>query len=296
MGIGDGDAAASVHVSRVERYYDFIYHWSQITNRFNAFGKPAAYPIHRGLADPLTGEFSTSTVHRLVAEHIPRKSGLRGLDAGCGYAGSLIEMYGLVGGNWDGITISRRQVRVAQRNIERLGLSAAIGVSLASFDGPLPEERYDAVIAIESLIHSTSAARTMRRIAAALKEGGVLVLVDDMPASNVPAHLRADLDAFKRHWRCPQMPRADEWCEHLCHAGCEIAVVKDLTDLMRPRSEPETREALDELARKRLWRDMLGLALVSDAQEGGLRLERLVREKAVNYTMIVAQKKRRTTK
>jgi 2-polyprenyl-3-methyl-5-hydroxy-6-metoxy-1,4-benzoquinol methylase len=288
MSVAEGDA----HLSRIERYYDFIYHWSQITSRFRAFAAPGSYAIHRGLVDPLTGEFSSSTVHRLIADRIPAAPDLMGLDAGCGYAGTMIELHRLLGGSWHGITISRRQVRVAQRNIDRLGLRHAVRVSLRSFDHRLDPATYHVVVAIESLIHSTDPAHTVRSLAGSLNADGRLIIVDDMPVVDVAARLQDDLRAFKRNWRCPVMPSLEEWSRHLRSAGCEVVNVHDLTHLMRPRPESETQAALDEVARKRAWRDTIGLELVSDAQEGGLRLERLASEGAVKYTMIEARKSR----
>lgn len=293
MSEANGDLIARAHTARVERYYDFIYHWTQLTNRFRAFKEPAAYAIHRGLVDPANGEFSTSTVHRLIAAQCPSRPGLRALDAGCGYAGSMIEMHKLIGGVWDGITISRRQVRIAQQSIDRLGLGASVRVRLASFDQPLGTSRYDLIVAIESLIHSAAPATTIRCLSDALADDGLLVIVDDMPVDAVPERLRADLESFKRHWHCPVMPRLADWCDHIRAAGLDVREVEDLTSLMRPRSADETHAALDEVARKRSWRDTLGLKLVSDAQEGGLRLEHLTREGAVAYQMIVARKPRR---
>jgi SAM-dependent methyltransferase len=290
MSLAEEDAAA--HLSRIERYYDFIYHWTQITNRFRAFAAPGCYAIHRGLVDPLTGEFSTSTVHRLIAERIPAGPDLKGLDAGCGYAGTMIELHKLLGGFWHGITISRRQVRVARRNIDRLGLQGSIQVSLRSFNHTLEEVAYDIVVGIESLIHSADPAVAVRSLASALDVDGRLIIVDDMPVADVPARLQDDLQAFKRSWRCPVMPGLEEWSDHLRNAGCEVVDVQDLTDLMRPRSASEAQAALDEVFRKRIWRDPIGLKLVSDAQEGGLRLERLASEGAVKYVMIVACKTR----
>ena len=111
------------HSVDVERYYDFIYHWAQITNRFKAFSTAGAYAIHRGLVDPETGEFSTDTVHRLIERRVGVGSDVRALDAGCGYGGTCIELQKRIGGSWHGITISQRQVTVATRNIRALGLS-----------------------------------------------------------------------------------------------------------------------------------------------------------------------------
>lgn len=275
--------------AEVERYYDFIYHWAQITNRFRAFSAAGTYPIHRGLADPETGEFSTDTIHRLIARRAPVVGELRALDAGCGYGGTCIELQKRLGGTWHGITISERQVQIATRNIKALGLTGSIRVSHASFDVALPQE-YNLVYGIESLIHSYSPARTIASLAGALCPGGRLIIVDDMPRPGLPANLADDLRNIKAQWRCPIMPSVVQWKCHLANAGCVVEEIVDLTRQMRPRSEAETVAALDDVSRKRRWRDRIGLGLVSDAQAGGLLLERLAREGAVQYAMIVARK------
>ena len=277
------------HSVDVERYYDFIYHWAQITNRFRAFSIAGAYAIHRGLIEPETGEFSTDTIHRLIERRVGAGTSVRALDAGCGYGGTCIELHKRMGGSWHGITISERQVQVATRNIKALGVADSIRISQASFDAALPQA-YNLVYGIESLIHAEAPDRTIANLAAALVPGGLFIIVDDMPRPGLPANLAADLRQFKALWRCPVMPSVVQWTCHLANAGCEIEGVVDLTKDMRPRSEPETLAALAEVEKKRRWRDLVGLKLVSDAQAGGLLLERLTREGAVQYAMIVARK------
>lgn len=277
------------HAVDVERYYEFVYRWTQFTNRFKAFDVADAYPIHRALIDPETGDFSTDTIHRLIAKWCPAPPGLRVLDAGCGYGGTCIAMHKLVGGDWEGITISRRQARVAGRNIAALGLGDHVSVRVSSFDSPQPGG-FTVVLGIESLIHSDDPAATIRNLAASLAPGGRFIIVDDMPAAAIPAHLAADLRQFKAMWRCPLMPAAADWERLLEAAGCRVEATLDLSPQMRPRSEPETVLALDEVRRSRRWRDRVGLKMVSDAQAGGLHLERLVREGAVRHVMIAAQK------
>ncbi len=277
------------HTVDVERYYDYIHHWAQITNRFRAFSTAGAYPIHRGLIDAETGDFSTDTIHRLIARRVGVGADVRALDAGCGYGGTCIELHKLLGGSWHGITISERQVRVAMRNIAALGLADGIRITRASFDAALPQA-YNLVYGIESLIHAPSPVETITNLAGALVPGGRFIIVDDMPRPGLPAHLATDLRQFKAQWRCPVMPSVVQWTCHLANAGCKIEEVVDLTQAMRPRSEPETVAALADVQKNRRWRDLVGLKLVSDAQAGGLLLERLAREGAVQYAMIVARK------
>ena len=278
------------HLLDVERYYDFIYHWTQLTNRFRAFDAAGAYPIHRGLIDPQSGEFTTDAVHGMIAARVKAGASFRALDAGCGYGGTCIDMHQRIGGTWHGITISRRQMRIAERSIAGLGLVGRVEVRQDSFDHPQPAT-YDLVYGIESLIHSQQPAVTCRNLVAALVPGGRFIIIDDMPAPGLPASLAQDQRRFKELWRCPVMPSIAQWKCHLEDAGCSIDEVVDLTELMRPRSEVEAQAALADIGRKRRWRDRVGLKMVSDAQEGGLLLERLTREGAVRYAMIVATKR-----
>ena len=278
------------HLVDVERYYDFIYHWAQITNRFRAFRKVGSYAIHRGLADPRTGEFSPDTIHRLVQGSVAVPGPIDALDVGCGYGGSCIELHKMLAGRWHGITISRRQARIAMQNAIALGLGSALTFARASFDAPLPRP-FNLMCGIESLIHSPAPSGTISNLVRSLVPGGQFIIVDDMPVDDVPANFARDLERFKGLWRCPVMPTAGRWRAHLVSEGCDIEEVHDLTDLMRPRSEADVVAGLAEVQMKRRWRDHCGLRMVADAQAGGLLLERLASARIVRYVMIVARKK-----
>lgn len=273
----------------VERYYDFIYAWTQLTNRFRAFREVAPYAIHRGLVDERTGEWRTETIHDLIADAARDLGAIDALDAGCGYGGSMMGLHKALGGRWHGITINRHQIRIARRNARAMGLDGALTFDLTSYDAPLPRT-FNLIYGIESLIHSVDPARTIANLASALRPGGRLIVVDDMPIDAVPERYAADLDTFKSGWRCPVAPTARGWIGHCEAAGLAIRSNKDLTPQMRPRSEPEVLEGLADIGRKRRWRDRIGLRMVTEAQVGGLMLERLTRERIVEHRMIVAER------
>jgi SAM-dependent methyltransferase len=282
-------------VRNVERYYDFIYLWTQLTNRFRAFDKPAAHTIHRGLVDPVTGRFETEVVHRQIADvvrdiRLEDGATMHGLDAGCGYGGTAMELSKALGGQWHGVTINRHQHRLAVRNARALGLDSAVSFALASYDAPLTR-KFNVIYGIESLIHSPDPARTIANLTSALAPGGRFVLVDDVPHPDADPKWRHDLEMFKQCWHCPVMPTAAEWSTLLEKGGCDVLETRDLTGWMGPRSEAEVVEGLVEAHKRRRWMTPLGLRLVTDAQIGGLHLERLTRERAVRYVMIIARKK-----
>src|SRR5262249_23319412 len=139
--------------------------------------------------------------------------------------------------------------------------------------------------------HSVDPARTITNLARALRPGGTFIIVDDMPVEAVPAALAGDLETFKSLWRCPVMPAARQWSAHLAAAGCEVIEMRDLSHMMRPRGEADISRAIEEVGRRRRWRDRLGLRRVGEAETGGLLLERLLREHVVLYTMILARKR-----
>jgi SAM-dependent methyltransferase len=274
----------------VSRYYDFLYLWSQITNRFRAFAAVEPYLIHRALSDAETGEYSDRVLHRLIERAVADIRPIEALDAGCGYGGTCLDLHRTLGGRWLGITINERQYRIAQRNAEAMGVADSVSFAYASYDSPLPC-RFNLVFGIESLIHSPAPEATVANLAASMLPGGTFIIVDDMLAQPIDPRHEADIAGFKRMWRCPVMPTDKQWAQHLEAAGCAVEDVKDLSPRMSPRPEAEVVAELVAVGRRRRWRDRLGLRLVSDAQVGGLLLERLSREGASRYTMMVARKR-----
>jgi cyclopropane fatty-acyl-phospholipid synthase-like methyltransferase len=105
-------------------------------------------------------------------------------DAGCGYGGFAVfaarQAPTLA---IDGYTLSDVQQAVAQQELARLQLSRS-RVLLQSYDRL--EQRYDAVVAIESLGHSPNVAATLRHWARRLRPGGVVVIIDELFRPEVP--------------------------------------------------------------------------------------------------------------
>lgn len=273
----------------VNRYYDFLNLWSQLTSRFGAFTSAGAYAIHRPLLDAETGEYSDRVIHGMIRDAVAGMGSIDALDAGCGYGGTCLDLCRTTGGRWHGITINQRQLRIAQRNATALGLDRTASFALASYDGPLSRS-FNVAVGIESLIHSPAPARTIANLAWHLRPQGRLIIVDDMLVDPLASHHASDVAAFKRLWRCPVMPSITDWASHLEDSGCTVESVDDLSSLMWPRTEAELASELAAMTRRR-WRNLLGLRMVSDAQKGGLLLERLTLAGASRYVMMIARKR-----
>ena len=270
-------------------YYDLLHLWTRFNKGFRAFSGVEAHAVHRWLNAPETGEFSPATIHKLMlATGIGAHEPVDALDAGCGYGGTMFALREAIGGRWHGVTLSRHQYSVGRRAARDKGVADAITFARSSYDDPLLQ-RYNFIYAIESLIHSADPARTITNLAQALRPDGTFIIVDDMPADEIRDEFTGDLAQFKKLWRCPVMPSARQWAAHLAAAGCTVVEIRDLSHLMRPRSEHEIAQALEEVANRRRWRDRFGLRRVGEAETGGLLLERLGRKRLVSYAMIVAR-------
>lgn len=275
----------------LSRYYDLLRLWTRFNRSFRAFSGTELQAIHRWLVSPNTGEFSPATIHSvMLSAGLSELAPVGALDAGCGYGGSMFALHAALGGRWHGITISRRQCAVGRKAARQNDVAGHVTFARDSYDAP-QQRSFNLIYAIESLIHSVNPAHTIGNLASALRPGGKFIIVDDMPADRIAPTLAGDLAQFKRLWRCRVMPSAREWAARLEQADCRIDEIRDLSALTRPRGEREISQAIGEVAARRRWRDLVGLRRIGEAETGGLLLERLGRERAVAYTMIVARKR-----
>ena len=145
------------------------------------------------------------------------------------------------------------------------------------------------MIAIESLAHATDPERSLANWAAALRPGGRLIIVDDVPSA---ALADGDLDfaGFKAGWQAPAIARQETLVASLSGRGLALEAVEDLTGLVRHRDEA----ALERLVRiNRRARSLLawtGAGQLIDSLHGGLMLERLYRRGLMRYRLMVARR------
>jgi SAM-dependent methyltransferase len=253
--------------SDVALYYDELHRWTARDRGFQVFAGFENDTIHRFLIDPDTGAFSPDTLYKYIDPYIAMLGPPRGLDAGCGYGGTAFRCLKVHGGHWTGVTISEQQWRYAQGIAKARGIEGAIDFYLMSYDAPLPG-RYNVIVCIESLIHSA----------------------DDMPVKAIPQHDQGLLAEFKRAWRCPVAPTAAAWIAAAQAAGLRLVAQQDLSHLQKPRPETDLDAALADLSAQREAKLKLDFGRLSDAEIGGLYLERLLSRGSVRYVMLVLEK------
>jgi SAM-dependent methyltransferase len=271
-------------VTDVAHLYDWLSRYVQLAN-WRAYGdRYAGLTMHKPLCveegDPM------HAVHDrlLEASRLPREP--RVLDAGSGFGGTIFRWAARIGGTYDGLTLSGVQLRVARREARRRGLDARCRFHLRSFDAPI-EERYDGIVAIETLVHAPDFAGAVANLAHALAPGGALLLVEDVPPEAIPPH---DAELLARHWSCPRLPSEADYRDAFAANALTLEHEEDLTAHVRMRGV----DAVDRAERRyrRLWR-LLPFAparAVLAAYLGGLAIERLYATKRLRYRLFVARR------
>ncbi len=283
-------AAGLAQAREVAAYYKWLHRWVRYTKIVRRYSGFDSHTVHRLMTDPVSGENGPFVVHRLMLEGVPLPPSPRVLDAGCGYGGTAFDLQPKIGGEWLGITLSPVQQERASAEATRRELDAKIRFNVASYDTPLARE-FDLVIAIESLVHSVNPAATIANLANALTPGGHFVLVDDMPVEDFPATLADNLRDAKRFWRCPVMPSERGWRMAFDAAGLDVARSQDLSPLIYHRPVEEMNALIARDTRRRKWLGLTGMRRIPEANIGGLLLERLAVQGAMQYRVLVGRKR-----
>ncbi len=262
--------------------YDWLSRYVQLAN-WRAYGdRYAGLTMHKPLA---VG--GTSAVNDRLFAAAALAHGARLLDAGCGFGGTIFAFHERLGGPCDGLTLSRVQQRVATREARRRGIANDCRFFLRSFDAPIAV-RYDAIVAIETLVHSPDFARSLSNLAGALGPRGALLIVEDIPSDAIDGTHDAELLA--RHWSCPHLPTEQDYRQGFAREGLTIEHEEDLTPLVRGR-DVATIDSLE--ARYARWYRRLPLPparAVMAAYLGGLAIERLYAIGKLRYRLFVARR------
>ncbi|MEU8329357.1 class I SAM-dependent methyltransferase [Micromonospora sp. NPDC048839] len=288
------ERGAAGHVDRVADYYD------NNTRRFLLVAEsPGSDAIHRGVwtPDAVTSADAMDTVNRLLIErlrgHVP-PGDARVLDVGCGVGATMVRLAREVDGLISGVTISRVQAEIAAKRFAREGLTDRCQVICADFAELPAEPHYDAMVAVEAVVHSPSLKDLLPSLADRLRPGGRLILCDDWLTDKdrgLAARERC-LDQFRAGWRIGSLHTVAELDAMSEHAGLRVVEDLDLTSYLRlgrPRDRvvklavgatavvPRLRDRLVEIP---LWANMVG----GSALQAGLA------RRWLEYRLIVLEK------
>jgi len=239
------------------------------------YRKGNSYPVHKRLV------FDDASIHD-VYDWIIAEVGLPDdgtiLDAGCGVGFGTIRMAEQCSGRVRGISISPAEIATARRSAVNSPARTRVAFELADFEA-LPANSYDLIVAVESLKHSEDLPTTLETMAAALRQGGQLVIVEDCYSG---AHDNTDAAELIANWG---LARLFSEADYIAGSNATATRVVDLDRYVRTAG-PLTR------ARRRIasgLRRFLGRVVdprVAAAFAGGAYLDRLYDAGHMHYKAI----------
>ncbi|MEQ8238800.1 MAG: methyltransferase domain-containing protein [Cyclobacteriaceae bacterium] len=252
-------------MNQVTSIYDALF-------QFESNGKNRPYPVHKKLKLD-AGPDILDWIKDLRLFH----KGSKVLDAGCGSGYSLayfqrhFDIHGL------GISISEKEIAFAQSWSKSLD---NIRFEVRSFDDPL-KDKFDIVLAIESLKHSVDLESTLKNLVQSLAEGGHMIIVDDFVIENSEM-----VSEQKQLW--------------LANSFCDLKSIRNLLEKMNVQIV-ESHDFTENVAlRGAIWLSILTsvtrlIRLISpfkyrrniDTFLGGLILEKLYRKGKVQYCALL---------
>ena len=280
-------------MSGLGRYYDWLGRFQRAARWVSGSGDHT-FTIHRKLRSERPDLPPHHVVHERLLGLLAGLRAPRVIDAGSGLGGTTFYLHGRIGGSYDGITLSPTQRERAAQEARRRGpaVAEACRFHLRSYDDDLSDlvpEGADLIVAIESLAHSPNPAATVANLVRALRPGGFLAVVDDVPADEL-ADDDPDLAGFRDGWHALRLARGATLDAAFLAAGLQLLHDEDLTPLVLLR-HPAARERRARVSGGllRVLRGSAGGQLLG-ALHGGMLLERLYARGAMRYKLLIARR------
>lgn len=143
--------------------------------------KTRTYPVHKKLN--FRGDSQVKDIYEWLFEKIdfPQKGKI--LDVGCGAGFGSFFMADNTNCQITGISLSDKEVKSDNEVAKERGLEDRVKFLVKNFDEPF-SEKYDLMVAVESVKHSFGLDHTMKNLTSALKPGGKLIIVEDFLQKN----------------------------------------------------------------------------------------------------------------
>ncbi|MCD9145725.1 SAM-dependent methyltransferase [Streptomyces albireticuli] len=158
------------------------------------------------------------------------------LDVGCGVGGPAVRVHHSTGARVVGITVSAEQVSRAGEKARSAALEGRVTFRQAdAMVMDFPTASFDAVMAIESIVHMPDRLRVFQQIARVLRPGGRLVLTDFFSQRVSAVDEDALLQAYWQRFMAAPAPCMDAYVRTVSEAGLLVEEVRDLSrNCLRP--------------------------------------------------------------
>lgn len=273
---------------KTAQQYDVLARACHLSARLSGGVQPHRLCLHKSLLSPARADDpdpgpagGKDGLNQWLTERVARAEPKRVLDLGCGFGSTLFALAQRHKGEFVGLTQSAFMVKTASA----LAGEAGLGGDLRFFEGEFAKlrdlERFDSIIALESLSYFDNLTCAARLLASALRTKGSLWIVDDWLREPLPRE-HADVRGLCESWGRARLHTVHELEGALAEEGFQCIENRDLTEQVpASRRSPSRSGGLLRWASRHLpGRSSRTLAA---AYLGGCHLERLYAASAMEY-------------
>jgi len=216
----------------IERYYDlsevhYRLHWNLDKSR----------SLHYGYWDASTKNFHEAllNINKIIAQHAHISKDDVALDAGCGVGGSAIWMAKNIGCKVTGISLSERQIFLANASAKKEKIDQLVTFAQKDYTATgFADNSFDVIWAIESTCYVKDKSEFLKEAFRIMKKGGRLVVVDIYKKENIEGK---DADWMRRlahGWAIEEHTTKEKFEQQLLDTGFMINDIEDASNAIMP--------------------------------------------------------------
>ncbi|MBO3676495.1 methyltransferase domain-containing protein [Streptomyces sp. NEAU-YJ-81] len=197
----------------------------------------------------------------VVIERLKVDANAHVLDLGCGVGGPGLQIVERTGARVTGISISEEQIKAANKNAADAGFAdRAVFRHANAMRLPFEDETFDAVMALESMVHMPDREQVLSEVYRVLRPGGRLVLTEFFERGPRKAERNPAIDGFCRV-SMVTLPDVDDYVPMMHRTGLRLRELLDITENTMQRTFREMSNALTEIDRPVRFQlsDLLGV-------------------------------------
>ncbi len=231
--------ASSVLNAAVERYYD---------TTLDLYEELWGEHVHHGFWDPgerpQGGAERKEATDRLVRELVAFAgipAGSRVLDVGCGIGGPALYLAGELGCTVEGVTLSADQAKRANEKAREAGVAErATFIQQDAMTNTFPDESFDVVWALESLMHIPDRLAFFTEMKRLLRPGGTIAIATwSQKDGELTAEETKLVDLVLKHQVMPSFSSLEEHERLAVAAGFDAVSFVDWTQNVANSWDPE---------------------------------------------------------